>query len=122
MITTGSTVALEGLAAGLPVAVLPRQRGEVYRRAGIVADSLQPCDVMAVWRRYEDPGFAIGILKFLENATGATSCGRADIAVAAIERLARSRADALMARSGAAARGGSRFSCRVQQTARRWMR
>jgi hypothetical protein len=94
MITTGSTAALEGLAAGLPVAVLPRQRGDIYGRAGIVADGLTGPDVVAVWRRYRDPCFVNRILAFLEETTGAASGGRAAITVAAIDRLARSRARA----------------------------
>jgi hypothetical protein len=87
MITTGSTVALEGLAAGLRVAVLPRQHGDVYRPAGIVARSLEADDVIAVFDRYDDPGFRVGIAGFLEATTGAAEAGRTEIALAAIERL-----------------------------------
>ena len=87
MITTGSTVALEALAAGLRVAVLPRQYGEVYRPAGIVARSLDAEDVAAVFDRYDDPGFRAGIAQFLEAATGAADAGRTEIALAAIDRL-----------------------------------
>ncbi|MBV8117144.1 MAG: hypothetical protein JOZ01_04160 [Candidatus Eremiobacteraeota bacterium] len=87
MITTGSTVALEGLAAGLRVAVLPRQHGEVYRPAGIVARGLEAEDLIAVFDRYDDPGFRAGIAGFLEATTGAADGGRAEIALAAIERL-----------------------------------
>jgi hypothetical protein len=87
MITTGSTVALEGLAAGLRVAVLPRQHGDVYEPAGIVAHSLEAEDVIAVFNRYDDPGFRAGIAGFLEMTTGAADGGRAEIALAAIERL-----------------------------------
>jgi hypothetical protein len=87
MITTGSTVALEGLVAGLRVAVLPRQHGDVYQPAGIVAESLDAEDVIAVFQRYDDPGFRARIDDFLEAATGAADGGRTEIALAAIDRL-----------------------------------
>jgi len=87
MITTGSTVALEGLAAGLRVVVLPRQQGDVYRPAGIVARSLEPEDVASVFDRYDDPGFRAGIARFLEATTGAADGGRTEIALAAIDRM-----------------------------------
>ena len=87
MITTGSTVALEGLVAGLRVAVLPRQHGDVYRPAGIVAESLAANDVIAVFERYEDARFRAGIDRFLDAATGAADGGRTEIALAAIDRL-----------------------------------
>jgi hypothetical protein len=87
MITTGSTVALEGLAAGLRVAVLPRQHGDVYRPAGIVAESLAAEDVIAVFKRYDDPDFHAGIDDFLEAATGAADGGRTKLALAAVDRL-----------------------------------
>ena len=87
MITTGSTVALEGLVAGLRVAVLPRQHGDVYQPANIVANSLTAEDVIAVFKRYDDAGFRAGIARFLEAATGAADGGRTEIALAAVERL-----------------------------------
>jgi hypothetical protein len=87
MITTGSTIALEGLAAGLRVAVLPRQYGHVYQPAGIVARSLDVEDVIAVFERYDDPGFRAGIAQFLEATTGAADQSRTEIALAAIDRL-----------------------------------
>jgi hypothetical protein len=87
MVTTGSTVALEGLAAGLRVAVLPRQYGHVYQPAEIVARSLDAEDVMAVFERYDDPGFRARITQFLEATTGAADQGRTEIALAAIDRL-----------------------------------
>lgn len=87
MITTGSTVALEGLVAGLRVAVLPRQHGDVYQAAGIVAESLEAEDVIAVFERYDDPRFRAGIDRFVAEATGAADAGRTEIALAAVERL-----------------------------------
>jgi hypothetical protein len=80
MITTGSTVALEGLAAGLRVAVLPRQHGDVYQPAGIIAESLAAEDVIAVFDRFDEPGFSARIDGFLEAATGAADGGRTDLA------------------------------------------
>lgn len=91
MITTGSTVALEGLAAGLRVAVLPFQHGDVYQSAGIVARSLDPLDVLAVFKRYDDVAFRRGILQFLEDATGSGDGDRTDITIAAIGDLVRRR-------------------------------
>jgi hypothetical protein len=87
MITTGSTVALEGLVAGLRVAVLPRQHGDVYQPAGIVAESLEAEDVIAVFERYDDPDFRARIGDFLEKATGAADGGRTEFALAAVDRL-----------------------------------
>ena len=87
MITTGSTVALEGLVAGLRVAVLPRQYGEVYQPAGIVAETLEAEDVIGVFERYDDPSFRAGIVRFVTEATGAADGGRTDIALAALDRL-----------------------------------
>jgi len=87
MITTGSTAALEGLAAGLRVAVLPRQYGHVYQPAGIVARSLDAADVAAVFERYDDPKFRAGIARFLEATTGAADHGRTEIALATMDRL-----------------------------------
>ncbi len=92
MITTGSTIALEGLAAGLRVAVLPCEHGDVYRPAGIVARSLDPADVTAVLNRYDDATFRAGIARFLEGTTGSAEGGRTDIAIAAIGDLVRQRA------------------------------
>jgi hypothetical protein len=89
MITTGSTIALEGLAAGLRVAVLPFQNGDVYQPAGIVASSLDPQDVVAVFKRYDDAAFRRGILRFLEGATGSADANRTDIMISAIGDLAR---------------------------------
>ena len=87
MITTGSTVALEGLVAGLRVAVLPRQYGEVYQPAGIVAESLEAKDVTTVFERYDRPSFRAGIDRFVAQVTGAADGRRTEIAVAAVERL-----------------------------------
>jgi hypothetical protein len=87
LLTTGSTVALEGLAAGLRVAVLPRQFGAVYQPAGIVARSLDAEDVIAVFERYDDPEFRAGIARFLETTTGAADQSRTEIGLAAIDRL-----------------------------------
>jgi len=92
MITTGSTVALEGLTAGLRVAVLPCQHGDVYEPAGIVARSLQAQDVIAVFERYDDPAFRAGIARFLEAASGAADRGRTEIALRAFEGLMRRQA------------------------------
>jgi hypothetical protein len=92
MITTGSTIALEGLAAGLRVAVLPCQHGDVYQSAGIVARSLSSADVLAVLNRYDDATFRGGIARFLKGVTGSAAGGRTDVAIAAICNLVRQRA------------------------------
>jgi len=87
MITTGSTVALEGLVAGLRVAVLPHQHGDVYQPAGIVAASLKAEDVIKVFDRYDDPGFRARIDGFLAEATAAADATRTEIALGALDRL-----------------------------------
>jgi SAM-dependent methyltransferase len=93
MITTGSTVALEGLAAGLRVVVLPLQQGTIYQSAGIVARSLEPQDVLAVLQRYDDADFRRGIRQFLEETTGSADGDRIDITIAAIGDLVRRRSE-----------------------------
>lgn len=87
MITTGSTVGLEGLVAGLRVAVLPRQHGEVYQAAGIVAESLKAEDVIAVFERYSNSSFRAAIDRFLAETTGAADGCRTEIAITAVDRL-----------------------------------
>ena len=57
VITTGSTAGLESLAMGLPTVVLPLCGGEVYETAGIVATRLDPNEVIALFRRFDDPDF-----------------------------------------------------------------
>jgi len=93
MITTGSTVALEGLAAGLRVVVLPLQQGTIYQSAGIVARSLDPQDVLAVLQRYDDADFRRGIGQFLDETTGSADGNRIDITIAAIGDLACRRSE-----------------------------
>jgi hypothetical protein len=87
MVTTGSTAALEGLAAGLRVAILPCEWGHVYEPAGIVARSFAASDVAEVFGRFDDEDFRAGIARFLHAATGAASHGRTELTVAAIDQL-----------------------------------
>jgi hypothetical protein len=70
VITTGSTAGLESLAMGLPTAVLPFCGGEVYEPAGIVATRLDPNEVVALLRRFDDPDFNAHIDGFLESVAG----------------------------------------------------
>jgi hypothetical protein len=70
VITTGSTAGLESLAMGLPTAVLPFCGGEVYEPAGIVATRLDPNEVVALLRRFDDPDFNAHINSFLESVAG----------------------------------------------------
>ena len=56
---------------------------------GIVASGLDPQDVVAVFKRYDDAAFRRGILRFLEGATGSADANRTDIMISAIGDLAR---------------------------------
>ena len=60
---------------------------EVYQPAGIVAASLEPEDVIAVFERYDRPSFRAGIDRFVAQVTGAADARRTEIALAALDRL-----------------------------------
>jgi hypothetical protein len=85
VITTGSTAGLESLAMGLPTVVLPFCGGEVYETAGIVATRLDPNEVVALLRRFDDRDFNAGIESFLESVAGPKGM-RTSLGVGQIER------------------------------------
>ena len=77
VITTGSTVALEALAARVPVVVLPEQRGERYEDAGIVARSMDPTEILEIGSRQSEPQFRERLDSYLEMASGSRISDRA---------------------------------------------
>jgi len=88
VITTGSTAGLESLAMGLPTAVLPISGGEVYEPAGIVVTRLDPNEVVALFRRFDDPDFSAHIDEFLDSVAGPKG-RRTSLGVDQIERAVR---------------------------------
>jgi hypothetical protein len=87
VITTGSTAALESLASGLPTAVLPFCGGEVYEPAGIVVAKLDPNEVVATLRRFDDAEFDAHISSFLDSVAGPKGM-RTSLSVEQVERAA----------------------------------
>jgi hypothetical protein len=87
MITTGSTAALESLAMGLPTVVLPFCGGEVYEPAGIVVAKLNPEEVVAIFRRFDDATFNAHIASFLDSVAGPKGT-RTGLSVGQVERAA----------------------------------
>jgi hypothetical protein len=85
VITTGSTAGLESLAMGLPTVVLPLCGGEVYETVGIVATRLDPNEVFALFRRFDDPDFSAHIDSFLDSVAGPKGA-RTSLGVAQVER------------------------------------
>jgi hypothetical protein len=87
VITTGSTAGLESLATGLPTVVLPFCGGEVYEPAGIVVTKLDPNEVVATFRRFDDAEFSARINSFLDSVAGPkgmrTSLGEGQVEQAA---------------------------------------
>lgn len=87
VITTGSTAALESLAAGLPTVVLPFCGGDVYETAGIVAAKLDASEVVTLFHRFDDAEFNARIESFLESVAGPKGM-RASLSVGQIDRAA----------------------------------
>jgi hypothetical protein len=85
VITTGSTAGLESLAMGLPTAVLPLGGGDVYQSAGIVVSELDPNEVIALFRRFDDPDFSAQIDSFLDSVAGPKGM-RASLGMGQVER------------------------------------
>jgi Putative glycosyltransferase (DUF6716) len=85
VITTGSTAGLESLAMGLPTVVLPFCGGEVYEPAGITVSKLDPNEVVALFRRFDDPNFNAHVDGFLDSAAGPKGT-RASLGVRQVER------------------------------------
>ncbi|WNC89268.1 hypothetical protein RI103_16530 [Paraburkholderia sp. FT54] len=55
LVTSGSTIAIQALAAGLPTAVIDHLRGSDYSDFGIVADSITGADVVSVLEAQQMP-------------------------------------------------------------------
>jgi hypothetical protein len=55
LVTSGSTIAIQALAAGLPTAVIDHLRGSDYSDFGIVADSVTGADVVGVLEAQQMP-------------------------------------------------------------------
>jgi hypothetical protein len=87
VITTGSTVGLESLAAGLPTVVLPFCSGEVYEPAGIVVTKPDPNEVVSMLRRFDDAEFNAHINRFLDFVAGPKGM-RTSLSVRQVERAA----------------------------------
>lgn len=87
VMTTGSTAGLESLATGLPTVVLPFCGSEVYKPAGIVVTKLDPNEVVAMFRRFDDPRFNAHIDSFLDSVAGPKGM-RAGLSVRQVERAA----------------------------------
>lgn len=80
VITTGSTIALEALAAAKPVVVLPFQFGEAYTKAGIVADDLTVDGLLRIFSKFSDRKFLEDIKRFLASTTGSDTHNRSRLA------------------------------------------
>lgn len=70
VVTSGSTVALEALAAQVPTIVVPEQEGEAYSQFGIVANSSTASDIIALARQYENAEYWSAVMARLERHTG----------------------------------------------------
>jgi hypothetical protein len=84
IITTGSTAALEAVTIGIPVVVLPQQRGNEYEAAGIVA-KMDVADILRLAKQQLLPEYRAQLLTFLENASGSRTSNRSVIAADCIE-------------------------------------
>lgn len=87
VVTTGSTVVLEAMAAGCPVVTLPIQDGNMYAAAGIVSLAITTAAIFEVAERQQNSDFQARINGFLTDTTGAVEGRRAAVAADAIERL-----------------------------------
>jgi hypothetical protein len=85
LLTTGSTTVLEAMAAGMPVVVLPEQRGDQYAGAGIVAPALDVGTVLDLARAQQTATGRLQIARFLERSTASATGGRARLARRRIE-------------------------------------
>jgi hypothetical protein len=65
--------------------VLPFCGGEVYESASIVAAGLDPNEVIALFRRFDDPNFSARIDGFLDSVAGPKGM-RTSLGVGQVER------------------------------------
>ncbi|TKB07540.1 MAG: hypothetical protein E5V75_33590 [Mesorhizobium sp.] len=84
LVTTGSTAALEALAAGMPTVVLPEQRGHFYQDLGIVTDRMDATDILRLASLQSGSEWCSRVQDFLQQATG--SC-HADRSVLCADRM-----------------------------------
>jgi hypothetical protein len=91
VVTSGSTVGLEAIAVGAPVAVLPMERGQAYAEAAIVAKGMTAADVLAVVEAQSAVGSRARLRGFLARATGAERGGRVAIGADTVERVVRGK-------------------------------
>jgi hypothetical protein len=87
VLTTGSTVALEAIAAQVPVVVLPEQRGDEYESAGVVARNMDALEIIGIASEQSTPSCRARLLEFLEAATGSRRPDRAASAADHFESL-----------------------------------
>ena len=87
LLTTGSTVALEALVAGLPVVVLPEQGGQAYASAGIVAQTLAPAEIIELASAFGRPETATRRRQYLLNVTGSADRDRVKLCSDRIEQM-----------------------------------
>lgn len=73
VITTGSTTVIEGLFAGLRVAVLPIYCEDIYRHMDIVAAEMSAQAIAEVLSRFDAPHFAEGVRKIVAAMAGSLS-------------------------------------------------
>lgn len=87
VVTTGSTTALEALAAQVPVVVLPEQRGDAYEPAGIVANRMDAVEILKIASQQSQPHRREQLCKFLEAASGSNNNDRASRAADCFEAM-----------------------------------
>lgn len=82
VVTMGSTIVLEALAAGLRPLVLPYQNGETYDQAGLMISDISAKSLMSAleidWSGADD---------FLAAASGSTSANRTTIALSVLKGM-----------------------------------
>ncbi|TPJ77790.1 DUF6716 putative glycosyltransferase [Mesorhizobium sp. B2-6-2] len=87
LVTTGSTVALEALAAGIPVVVLPEQRGHFYQDLGIVTDRVDAADILRLASLQSGPQWRLRVRDFLQQTTGSSHAERSVVCADCIEAI-----------------------------------
>ena len=85
LVTTGSTAVLEALVSGCPAVVLPIERGDEYREAGIVTDSISATEVLAVAERQDTRDEQRRLSTFLTDMIGPTDGNAANRTAELIE-------------------------------------
>lgn len=86
VVTTGSTVVLEALQLGLPVAVIPEQAGSEYKPFKIVTESSTGAAIINVLRNYNDEKFRQHLHWQLQQHSGPAT-GRSLHAYTALKQI-----------------------------------